>query len=150
MNRTLLFILPALLFTLSACQKENPQTIIEETATNFCEAFYNFNYPVAKEWSTPSSLSYLSFLASNLRQEHLDRLRKQGPLKVSILTSAMEPNAERATAICQIKDAYIIHPISGNTQHVSSLQDTLQLIKEDGKWLVRKDIPLQSGKQNRD
>lgn len=150
MNRTLLLILPALLFTLSACQKENPQTIIEQTATNFCEAFYNFNYPVAKEWSTPSSLSYLSFLASNLRQEHLDRLRKQGPVKVSVLASTMEPDAENAIAICQIEDAYFINPVIGNAQHVSSLQDTLQLIKEDGKWLVRKDIPLQSGKQSHD
>lgn len=150
MNRTLLFILSAILLTLSACKKENPQTIIEETATNFCEAFYNFNYPVAKEWSTPSSLSYLSYLASNLRQEHLDRLRKQGPVKVSVLTSAMEPNEEKATAICQIENAYIINPINDDAQQVSSLQDTLRLIKEDGKWLVRKDIPLQSGKQSRD
>lgn len=150
MNRTLLFILSAILFTLSACKKENPQTIIEETATHFCEAFYNFNYPVAKEWSTPSSLSYLSYLASNLRQEHLDRLKKQGPVKVSVLTSAIEPDAEKATAICQIEDAYFINPINGDAQHMPSLKDTLQLIKEDGKWLVRKDIPLQSGKQSRD
>lgn len=150
MNRTLLFILSAILLTLSACKKENPQTIIEETATNFCEAFYNFNYPVAKEWSTPSSLSYLSYLASNLRQEHLDRLKKQGSVKVSVLTSSIETDAERATAICQIEDAYFISPISGDAQHMPSLKDTLRLIKEDGKWLVRKDIPLQSGKQSRD
>lgn len=150
MNRTLLFILSAILITLSACQEKHPQTIIEETATNFCEAFYNFNYPVAKEWSTPSSLSYLSYLASNLRQEHLDQLKRQGPVKVSILTSAIGPNAEKATAICQIKDAYFVNPISGDAQRISLLQDTLQLIKKDGKWLVRKDIPLQSGKQSRD
>ncbi len=32
----------------------------------------------------------------------------------------------------------------------SSLQDTLQLIKEGNKWLIRKDIPQQNGKQSHD
>ena len=48
---------------------------------------YPFNYPVAEEWSTPSSLSYLSFLASNIQQNHLDQLKTQGAAKASIITS---------------------------------------------------------------
>jgi hypothetical protein len=55
-----------------------------------------------------------------------------------------------ATVICQIKNAFIINPINGKAERFSSLQDTLQLIKEGNKWLVRKDIPLQNGKQNHD
>ena len=59
-------------------------------------------------------------------------------------------NSEMATVICQIKNAFIINPINGKAERFSSLQDTLQLIKEGNKWLVRKDIPLQNGKQNHD
>lgn len=150
MNRLQLLALSFLLFIASSCQKENPQIEIEETATNFCEAFYNLNYPIAKEYATPSSLPYLRFLTSNIQQNHLDRLKEQGAAEVSIVASEMETNAEKATVICQIKNALIIHPIHGNATEVNSLQDTLRMIKENGKWLIRKDIPLQNEKQSRD
>ena len=99
MNKIHILILSVITFTCFSCQKQNPKTQLEEIAINFCESFYNFNYPVAEEWSTPSSLS---------------------------------------------------NPINGKAERFSSLQDTLQLIKEGNKWLVRKDIPLQNGKQNHD
>ena len=84
MNKIHILILSLITFTCFSCQKQNPKTQLEEIAINFCESFYNFNYPVAEEWSTPSSLSYLSFLASNIQQNHLDQLKTQGAAKASI------------------------------------------------------------------
>lgn len=121
---------------------------MEQTALNFCEAFYNFNYPVAMKWSTPSSLSYLSYLASNIQQAHLDQLK--GSAESSIIKCEMDSDLEKATVVCLIKNALIINPIRGNTEHITSLQDTLHLINKDGKWLVRKDIPLQNEKRSHD
>ena len=150
MNKLYTLIYSVLIFTCLSCQQQTPQTQIEQTAIDFCEAFYNLNYPAAKAWSTPSSLSYLSFLASNVRQTHLDLLKTRGAAKVSVISSEITPDSEMATVICQIKNAFIINPINGKAERFSSLQDTLQLIKEGNKWLVRKDIPLQNGKQNHD
>ena len=151
MNKLHIHILSIFSFICLSCQQQTPKSQIEQTAVDFCEAFYNFNYPVAEEWSTPSSLSYLSFLASNIQQNHLDQLKTQGAAKASIITaSEIPPDSEMATVICQIKNAFIINPINGKAERFSSLQDTLQLIKEGNKWLVRKDIPLQNGKQNHD
>lgn len=150
MNKLHTLILSLLSFTCMSCQQQTPQTQIEQTAIDFCEAFYNFNYPVAKECSTPSSLSYLSFLASNIRQTHLDQLKAQGAAKVSVISSEIDANAERGTVVCQIKNASVIHPISGEMRRASVLLDTLQLIREHDKWLIRKDIPLRNGKQNHD
>ena len=85
-----------------------------------------------------------------LRLVPIQRYR-QGAAKASIITSSeITPDSEMATVICQIKNAFIINPINGKAERFSSLQDTLQLIKEGNKWLVRKDIPLQNGKQNHD
>ena len=143
MKKIHILILSVITFTCFSCQKQNPKTQLEEIAINFCESFYNFN--------SPSSLSYLSFLASNIQQNHLDQLKTQGAAKASIITSSeITPDSEMATVICQIKNAFIINPINGKAERFSSLQDTLQLIKEGNKWLVRKDIPLQNGKQNHD
>ena len=137
MNKLHTLIYSVLIFTCLSCQQQTPQTQIEQTAIDFCEAFYNFNYPVAEEWSTPSSLSYLSFLASNIQQNHLDQLKTQGAAKASIITSSeITPDSEMATVICQIKNAFIINPINGKAERFSSLQDTLQLIKEGNKWSV--------------
>ena len=35
-------------------------------------------------------------------------------------------------------------------KQINALQDTLELVREYNKWLIRKDIPLQNGKQNHD
>lgn len=150
MNKLYVFILSSLLFTCLSCQQPTPQNQIEQAAIDFCEAFYNFNYPVAQELSTPSSLSYLSFLASNVRQTHLDQLKAQGAAKVSIVSSEIDANSERATVVCQIKNALIINPINGEMKQINALQDTLELVREYNKWLIRKDIPLRNGKQNHD
>lgn len=151
MNKLHTFILLSFVLTASSCQQRTSQTQqIEQTAINFCEAFYNFNYPAAKELSTPSSLSYLSFLASNVRQVHLEELKSRGAANVSVISSKIDPNQERATVVCQIKNAFIINPMTGKMEQTSALQDTLELVKEYNKWLIRKDIPQQNGKQNRE
>lgn len=150
MNKLYVFILSSLLFTCLSCQQPTPQNQIEQATIDFCEAFYNFNYPVAQELSTPSSLSYLSFLASNVRQTHLDQLKAQGAAKVSVISSEIDANSERATVVCQIKNTFIINPINGEMKQINALQDTLELVREYNKWLIRKDIPLRNGKQNHD
>ena len=150
MNKIHILILSLITFTCFSCQKQNPKTQLEEIAINFCESFYNFNYPVAKEWSTPSSQSYLSFLASNVGQPHLEQLKTRGAAKVSVISSEIDANLEEASVVCQIKNAFVIHPIGGKMEYVSSLQDTLELVRVNNKWLIRKDIPQQNGKQSHD
>ena len=150
MNKIHILILSVITFTCFSCQKQNPKTQLEEIAINFCESFYNFNYPVAKEWSTPSSQSYLSFLASNVGQPHLEQLKTRGAAKVSVISSEIDANLEEASVVCQIKNAFVIHPIGGKMEYVSSLQDTLELVRVNNKWLIRKDIPQQNGKQSHD
>ena len=104
----------------------------------------------SEEWSTPSSLSYLSFLASNIQQKHIEQLKAQGAAKISVVSSEIDANSERATVVCEIKNAHIISPISGEMQQISVLRDTLELMRERNKWLIRMDIPRQNGKRNHD
>ncbi len=91
----------------------------------------------------------LVFLASNIQQKiiWISSKHKERQKLFYHYFSEITPDSEMATVICQIKNAFIINPINGKAERFSSLQDTLQLIKEGNKWLVRKDIPLQNGKQ---
>lgn len=117
MNKLHTLIYSVLIFTCLSCQQQTPQTQIEQTAIDFCEAFYNFNYPVAKEWSTPSSQSYLSFLASNVGQTHLEQLKTRGAAKVSVISSEIDANLEEASVVCQIKmhSSFILSEEKWNT-----------------------------------
>ena len=49
-----------------------------------------------------------------------------------------------------LKNTFVINPVEGKIEYMSSLQDTLQFVRENNKWLVRKDIPQQNGKQSHD
>lgn len=144
------FLFSIVLFACFSCQQHTSENQPEETASNFSKAFYNFNYPEAKKWATPSSLPHLTFLASNIQQIHLDHLKAQGGASVTILTSQVDSDAQVATVVCEVKNCLMITPINGKMKKITAMQDTLRLIKEDGKWLVRKDIPQQNEKQNHD
>lgn len=150
MNKLSIAILFVALSTLCSCRKETPQTRIEQSAIKFCEAFYNFNYPVAKDFATPSSLSYLSFLASNVKPSHLLQLKQYEAATISVITSNINSDSRTGIVVCQINNGFILNPFIGELKQVVILQDTLHLIKKDNIWLVRKDIPLQNGKQNHD
>ena len=139
-----------LLMTCFSCQEKKAQNQLENAALSFCKAFYNFDYSEAKVWATPSSLSYLSFLASNVQQSHLDKLKSKGASEVSIISSQIEDGSQNAIIICEIKNVLKIDPISGEAEKVTSLLDTLQLVNDDNKWLVRKDIPQRNEMQNHD
>ena len=112
MNKLHIHILSIFSFICLSCQQQTPKSQIEQTAVDFCEAFYNFNYPIAEEWSTPSSLSYLSFLASNIQPvsythldvykrqaKFLDRLNTNGKLTKTILYN-LNPDVYKRQILC--------------------------------------------------
>lgn len=71
-------------------------------------------------------------------------------LYYEVISSEIDANSEEVSVICQIKNAFILHPIGGKMEYASSLQDTLELVRVNNKWLIRKDIPQQNGKQSHD
>ena len=150
MKRKLYILLFSILCIGSSCQEKPQQNQIEDVAASFCTAFYNYNYPEAKEWVTSTSLPYLSFLASNIQQSQLEQLKVQEPANISIIASQIEPDTKSATVICEIKNALIINPFNGQMEQVATLTDTLHLMKEKNNWLVRKGIQQQNEKQSPD
>lgn len=135
---------------LSACQKPVPPHEAVVNATSFCEAFYDLDYIAARDLATASSLPYLSFIATNTAQKHVDAVKARGPVVVSVADSQINEEEGIATLICSIKNSLHIDYFSGASFIIPEKQDTLYLIKEAGRWLVRMDNPLQSGTQSRD
>lgn len=139
-----------ILIGLAACQKPVPPHEALVNATSFCEALYDLDYVAAKHLATASSLPYISFMATNTAQKHVDEVKVRGPVAVEIVDSQIDEHAGSATLICSVKNSMHIDFFSGASSIIPVKQDTLCLTKEKGRWLVRMDNPLQSGTQNRD
>lgn len=144
-------ILPLfIILGLSACQKPVPPHEAVVNATSFCEAFYDLDYVAARNLATASSLPFLSFIATNTAQKHVDAVKARGPVAVSVTDAQINEEGGNATLVCAVKNSLHIDYFSGTSYIIPEKQDTLRLIKEAGRWLVRMDNPLQSGMQNRD
>ena len=144
-----LYILFIVLFSCSACGKRSLENHAEKAAVAFSEAFYNLDYGVAKKLVTSSSLPYLRFLASNTDQELLDKVQKKGAVQVSVVEAQLEGD-NQAIVVCLVKNYLKTDYLTRQSVVGPEKKDTLHLVKEDEEWLVRMDIPQQSGKQNRD
>lgn len=139
-----------ILIALAACQKPVPPHEAVVNATSFCEALYDLDYMTAKHLSAASSLPYISFIATNTAQKHVDEVKARGPVAVDIVDAQIDEHAGSAVVICSVKNSLRIDYYSGASSIIPVKQDTLCLTKEKGRWLVRMDNPLQSGTQNRD
>lgn len=100
---------------LNACQEPAPPHEAVVNATSFCEALYNLDYVAAKDLTTASSLPYISFVATNTTQKHVDAVRARGPVSVSIMEVQINEEEKNATLICLVKNSLHIDFFSGES-----------------------------------
>lgn len=98
----------------------------------------------------PASLPYLSYMATNTTQELIDKVNAKGPVVVTVISEQMNPEEGHATVICSVKNYLKADFFNGTSAILPEKQDTIHLVKEDERWLVKMDNPLQSGMQNHD
>lgn len=134
----------------AACQKQVPQSEVVRNAIAFCETFYDLDYAATKELVVPASLPYLSYMATNTTQELIDKVNAKGPVVVTVISEQMNPEEGHATVICSVKNYLKADFFNGTSAILPEKQDTIHLVKEDERWLVKMDNPLQSGMQNHD
>lgn len=138
------------LIGLVACQKQLPQNEAVRNAVSFCEAFYDLDYTAAKELIIPTSLPFLSYIATNTTQELIDKVNAKGPVIVNVINEQVNSEEGYATVVCSIKNYLKADFFNGTSTILPEKQDTIHLVKDGDQWLVRMDNPLQSGTQNHD
>ena len=69
---------------------------------------------------------------------------------VAVISEQMNPEEGHATVICSVKNYLKADFFNGTSAILPEKQDTIHLVKEDERWLVKMDNPLQSGMQNHD
>ena len=83
MKKIRLFYL-SVLISLTACQDAPPPHEATVNAVSFCEAVYDLDYMAAKDMATAASFPYISFIATNTTQQHVDKVEGRLQLVLSI------------------------------------------------------------------
>ncbi len=149
MKKIRLFYL-SVFISLTACQDTPPPHEATVKAVSFCEAVYDLDYMAAKDMATAASFPYISFIATNTTQQHVDKVKARGPVAVSVVDTQVNEEKGDATVVCSVKNSLSINFFNGASVIVPEKQDTLHLIKEGERWLVKMDNPLRNGMQSPD
>ena len=144
LNR-ILFLLAAVL--LSGCQKDESEA--ERVAHQWGDAYFNYNFRQALNYVTPESERWLRFAASNVTQQDLDVLQKNGQATVT-LDGYYAGSDTTGTAYLNVSNWLRTDSIgrAGSHQELVSLQ--VLLVKRDGRWLVRMEGLPRNERQSRD
>lgn len=129
--------LSALLFiTLCFSCKHAPEQEVENRAKEFVDALYNLDYEEAQKYCTSQSNTIISFLASNVNEEHLSMAKNAGKAQVVILKADINEDGTTATVLFKITNYLKINLLEGESYIDKETEKEIDLVKEDGKWLV--------------
>lgn len=152
-NMFFTFSLIVSMLSLTSCNKNNEDQALEEitgTVDEFAEYYFNFDLNGTIKTCTPESKKWLSFLASNIRQEDIDILKaqKEGSWHETgdiIFTSDSTVNVE-----CKVFNFLKIDTLGRAGSMTEHATYKIPLVKRNGKWKVKMEAPLQSEKRSHD
>ena len=128
---------------------KNSQTAAEQSALQWGEAYFNYNFFEAAKHATPESERWLRFAASNVTQQDLDALSSNGRAEV-ILDGYYAGADSTGIAYLRVNNWLCMDSIGSAGSRIGSCEFQVLLIKREGRWLVRMEGLPQSEKQNRD
>lgn len=138
---------------LCACSGYNGSKDKDEialVADSFAMSYFNLDFPSSVNHCTPESRRWLSFYASNISEKDIEVLAGL-PEPVSCdITDIEVLDDTSAVATCSVSGfpemGAIGCPVAISEQGIFEIP----VVKRQGRWLVKMEAPLQSGKQSRD
>lgn len=126
----------SLLFLVLTSCGSTPEKEVEAITKDFAESFYNMDYENALKLSTSQSALVISFFASNITQEYIDRLKQVGSANVEIINAEMGEYGTTATVRCKITNCIKINFIEESSFIKKESEEIFYLIKSGDKWFV--------------
>jgi len=141
------------LLAFSSCDLLNKEgsEIVDEAATQWAEAYFNYQFDRASKYVTPESRKWIRFAASNLSEQDIDLLRQQENMAaVSLLDCEL---ADDSTWIATIEVSNYVKTDSLNLVGHLVDNDTkfqIKIVERDKRMYVKMEGLPQSGMHNRD
>lgn len=141
------------LVCLLACHEltGSPSTDGERTATAWAESYFRFHIKEAVRWTTPESVRWLRFTASNLTERDLSALSScDNDIEVSIDESSDVVSDTLQTVTLRIDHALVADTIGRPAHLVDDYRMTVVVVRRPDGWKVRMEGLPQNEKRNRD
>ena len=150
MKKTILQLIAALLLVTCSPGRSNTDEQAQETAAEFAEAYFNYDFQTAGNYTTPESRKWLSYAASNVTQAIVDLYNAQEVRATADIADFYWAND--TTAIVNIiVNHYITNDSIGASPRIAEEGSfSLTIVRRDDKMLVRMGGPLRNEKQNPD
>lgn len=125
-----------------------------DKATNVVDSFaghyFNLELKASQSFCTPESNLWLSFLASNISQEDIDVINEQEEPANTDIDNIELTSDTSATATCTAKNFLKLDTLGRTGRIIDEEKYMINLVKRNGKWLVKMEGLLQSEKQSHD
>ena len=143
------YLLFALAFLLNSCQltDANSSEAVDKPLLAWAEAYFGFDYKEALDYMTPESEKWIRFAASNITEKDVSYINEHNQeAKVEIVDRYMMAGDTTCSARIRVSDFVQLGFIGEDSKVIDQAEYQVTLVNRDGKWLVRMEGPLQSGK----
>lgn len=120
------------------------------TATEFTEAYFNFNFAKARELTTPETAKWIIFAASNVTEEDIEVLNTRSEGTIVTLTDCEELNDTTCEAVLAVDNFMTIDSIGRHGELRDGGVFRLKVVLRDGRWLIKMAGLPQNETHNRD
>ena len=133
-----LTIVGCVLIGLCACKDHKNEEQLRDTASAFTQTYFNWQFNDALTHCTPSSQRWISYVASQVKQDDVDKLRsaEQGA-RSEIKKIHYEEGDSVASVVMKVENFLSMDSIGTVGHFVKSATYTLQLVQLNKQWKVR-------------
>ena len=148
-NRYLAIAFPLLM---ASCEKEpyDPDRMVSETAEQFAEAYFNFDFEEALDHVDPASAKWISFAASNVTQSDIDLYNQLNADTEADVCAVDWMNDSTATVTVIVKNVVEKQRFGQPSHVVDEAEYQLTVIERSNKAFVRMEGLPRSEKRNHD
>ena len=134
------YLLTFLSFLLVGCQlfDEGTPDAAENTVTSWADAYFNFHYQDALEYTTPESGKWIRFAASNITEQDVAFIKNQDKnAQVEIIDRHMMAGDSTCSARIRVSNYVELGSFGQENKQVDNAEFQVILVHRDGKWLVK-------------
>ncbi len=134
----ILTIVGCVLIGLCACTNHKNEEQLRDTASAFAQTYFNWQFNDALAHCTPSSQRWISYAASQVKQDDVDKLRsaEQGA-RSEIKKIHYEEGDSVASVVMKVENFLSMDSIGTVGHFVKSATYTLQFVQLNKRWKVR-------------
>lgn len=133
-----LTIAGCVLIGLWACTDHKNEEQLRDTANAFAQTYFNWQFNDALTYCTPSSKRWMIYVASQVKQDDVDKLRsaEQGA-KSEIKKIHYEEGDSVASVVMKVENFLSMDSLDAVGHFVKSATYTLQFVQLNKRWKVK-------------